>query len=282
MQYIIRKTEGYYPSFYEVRVSASVIGHFLKDIEVTKDESSKFACDKCCKSFTKVGNLTKHERAVHYCEKHECVQCGLKFSRSDNLQHHIKVIHTDYCGHECELCKQSFSKKSHLIRHRKVYHACEICSAKCCTTKQLQLHMKVNHPKFLCEYCQKSFPDNANLKRHQAGSFDKKGIWKNFCELCDIGFCSFLDLSKHNKRHPKECKFCSKTFATNWKLKVHMLKRDEKLCEKCGIVVCNTTELNIHIKRIHNVKQCKLCQKSYSNENFKHHMYAEHQQIIDE
>ena len=283
MQLVIREVKGHYPDWYEVRTSASVFRHVLQDIEAKKDGFSKFGCDKCCKKFTKIGDLKKHEISIHFGAKHECEYCDYKFSRHDNLKDHIKLIHMDDCfQHACDLCGKSFTRKSDLVRHSKVTQACEICLIEFCSLKQLHLHKKIDHPKFLCDHCQKSFQDSAKLKRHTSSKLNANGDWKNYCEICEIGFCSFIDLARHNKRHPKECKFCGKRFITNRKLRDHLTKREEKLCSTCGKMMCNETNLRVHVKSSHNVKQCKVCSKIYSIENIKHHMYSVHQQIFDE
>ena len=162
-------------------------------------------------------------------EKRECEFCGVKFSRHDNLQDHIKLFHTEHC-HEygCDRCMKSFTKKSNLVRHRKVSHTCVSCLAVFCTSNQLQVHMKTDHPKYTCDHCQRSFQDRANMKRHTGSTHNENGTWKNYCKICNIGFCSFLDLARHNKRHPKGCKFCGKIFKTNWSLKSGVKELVEK------------------------------------------------------
>ena len=121
------------------------------------------------------------------------------------------------------------------------------------------------------------------MKRHTDGTHDENGSWQKYCKICKIGFCSYLDLTRHNKmRHPKGCKFCGKMFKTNWSLKVHVTKREEQLCSKCGKVLCNKNDVKIHDSRSHNLKHCKICSKKFFSKYFKHHMYAVHQQVIEE
>ena len=71
-------------------------------------------------------------------------------------------------------------------------------------------------------------------------------------------------------------------FKTNWSLKVHVTKREEQLCSKCGKVLCNKNDLKIHDSRSQNLKHCKVYSKKFFSKYFKHHMYAEHQQLIEE
>ena len=53
------------------------------------------------------------------------------------------------------------------------------------------------------------------------------------------------------------------------------------MCSKGGVVLCNTSELRVHNNAVHNIKQCNLCWKSYDLENYKYHMYDEHQQLAE-
>ena len=284
LDFVIQQVKGYYPDWYEVRISASLFRHVLKDIKVGKDGCSHFGCDKCSKTFSNIGDLKKHEKSVHYGEKRECEVCGVKFSRHDNLQEHMKLFHSEDCHeYECDRCMSSFTKKSNLVRPRKVSHTCKSCLDVFCTLNQLQVHMKTGHPKYTCDHCARSFQDRANMKRHTDGTHDENGSWRKYCKICKIGFCSYLDLARHNKRrHPKGCKFCGKMFKTNWSLKVHATKREEQLCSKCGKVLCNKNDLKIHDSRSHNLKHCKICSKKLFSKFFKHHMYAVHQQVIEE
>ena len=55
MQFVVCDVKGYYPTWYEVRSSASVFQHMMQDIEPDKDELSRFCCDECFKKFRKKG-----------------------------------------------------------------------------------------------------------------------------------------------------------------------------------------------------------------------------------
>ena len=153
LDFVIQQVKGYYTDWYEVRISASLFRHGLKDIKVGKDGCSRFACDKCSKTFKNIGDLKKHERSVHYGENRECEVCGVKFSRHDNLQDHTKQFHSEDCyEYECDRCMSSFTKKSNLVRHRKVSHTCKSCLDVFCTLNPLQVHMKTDHPKYAWDH----------------------------------------------------------------------------------------------------------------------------------
>ena len=287
MKFIVLKIQGYYPDFYYKPISASLFDHWYGDNDPTRGEdSSKFSCDKCDKLFGKKAQLKKHELSVHFGSKYPCMFCGLQFTRKDNLEHHMKEFHCTakdkLVQHQCEVCREMFRKKSNLVRHAKMVRICETCSSVFCSTRQLLQHQRSIHPTYSCKDCKKSFPDRANLKRHVDGSL-KEGGTRNVCEHCDLGFCSIRDLSRHNRmNHPNKCKYCGNSFSSNQNYKNHILKREDNLCTKCGKLLCSDRDLRIHINSVHNTRECRICLVSYCFENYKHHMYTEHQELIEE
>jgi len=284
--FVVERVAGNLPDLYRERISASLFEHQYWDRKpVQREASDKFECDKCDGSFTRKQDLKRHEISVHYGKKYGCDQCTLKFTRVDSLEEHVRNFHLKEGASElqCDICKEIFKKKANLVRHAKVYSVCEVCCAVFCTTKQLQSHRRTSHLEpHSCDACKKSFSNSSSLKRHIQGRHRKDGSWKNFCEICNCGFCSFQDLLKHNRNHhPKECEYCGKSFSTNRNLSVHLTNREDILCSKCGILLCNYSELKTHTNDVHNIKQCDLCLKNYDLENYKYHMYAEHQQLVE-
>ena len=283
--FVIRKVRGYYPEFHEERLSASLFKHCYNDVKPTQEQpSNKFACDKCDGTFVRKRDLKRHEISVHYGKRYECHRCAMKFTRKDSMDEHERNVHFREEGlqHQCDICKVTFKKKANLVQHSKVSSVCEVCFAVFCTTKQLQFHKRNSHNvQHSCDSCKKSFSEKGNLKRHVEGRHRADGSWKIFCEKCSSDFCSLQDLLKHDKIHPKKCTYCDKTFTTNRNLSVHLANREDILCSKCGIVLCNISELRVHNNAVHNIKQCNLCGKIYDLENYKYHMYAEHQQLVE-
>ena len=159
-----------------------------------------------------------------------------------------------------------------------------------CTLKQLQQHRKNKHSKFQCEKCDKSFPLKSHLNRHLAGNFKTAGgSFKNQCDVCNEVCCTKLDLLKHKKvthrespeKSEFECSHCNKAFNSRFGLKAHKVNREEKCCHKCGKVFCNGRDLTVHSTDVHGVRKCEICNVSFYLANYKHHMYAEHQQVVE-
>ena len=242
-------------------------------------EDSLFTCDKCDKKLKILSLLKRHEVAVHYRKKEECQYCGFQSSRRDNLVEHIRLKHERDTNPQfkCEVCSESFHKKSNLSRHSKNLKTnCSICSEIFCTLKQLQQHNRFSHPKYVCGKCGKGFKDQANLDKHQGTSTSRTK-----CEVCNKEHCTVSELSKHKKTHEKEllqCNFCNKRFASKYCHKRHIDQRSDHNCAECGETLCNKHDLKMHFSEVHNVKSCKICHKIFDLQNYKWHMYSEHQQ----
>ena len=81
-------------------------------------------------------------------------------------------------------------------------------------------------------------------------ALDKEGTLKNKCVLCDVSFCSVLDLLKHRKNSHKptiECSNCSKKFSSKLGYAKHTVKKEEKSCDECGKIFCNARDLKLHM-----------------------------------
>ena len=285
LTFVVRQIKGYFPHFCEVLTSSSLLFHFCRTILPLKDQSSKFPCDKCGRNFLKKGDLKRHEVSLHFDLSHNCSQCDFKSSRRDNLASHMETAHysTESSKYQCDVCKKSFSKKANFKRHSKGLRKCETCSQVFCTMQQVQQHKKMTHPAYICEYCSKSFEDNNHLKRHLNGVYMTDGSWKNKCEVCGSKFCTLLELLKHKKSHKKvhfECTYCRKQFTTKWRLTIHQNIREEESCADCGKIVCNKVDLKVHNKTFHSMRRCSLCNTEFCRENYKLHMYSEHQLLV--
>ena len=232
------------------------------------------------KTFKKLCHLKRHEVSVHFLKKENCPHCGLQSSRRDNLEAHIKLVHEidSELPFQCHDCQETFDRKSNFKRHaRNMKTNCSICSAIFCTLKQFQQHRQISHPKHECSKCQKTFQDKAHLNRHIKASRSDL-----ICDVCTQEFCLVVDFSKHKRGHEKRkfwCSFCKKTFSTNFNLQTHRANRSDHRCEQCDLMFCNKRNFEWHYSEVHGVKTCEICCKTYDLKNYKHHMYAEHQQL---
>lgn len=242
-RFVVGITEGYWPSFHTVYVSASQFQHYYGVIEPLK-QLSGYSCDKCGHHYKIKGDLKRHEISHHFGEKYTCACCELRFTREDNMNDHMKMHSEQKPKFQCDVCKEDFQKKSNYKRHCQGFRKCEECSQVFCSLKQVQEHKRGVHLINNCELCNKSFQDEAHLKRHkQAGST------KNKCDKCSASFCTRLDLLKHRKQNHKElyeCNICSKKFRSKVGFRMHCAKRDEKNCNQCEKSFCSPHDLKLH------------------------------------
>ena len=277
--------------FADYLTSACVLKHIPGTID-PESYGGMYLCDKCKRGYKTKSDLKRHEVEIHFGEKFGCQFCHFKCARNANLQVHIKTVHggddnasTITATHElqCENCSQTFVLKSNLTRHKRSQVCCTICQDRLCTTKLLQKHIMIEHSCHKCELCGKMFKTKAKLVRHKTDSLAQNDRKNNHCELCDIILCTHLDLRKHrtSTHQEKKCEYCEKIFTKNGNFKRHILNRSDMLCSKCGKVICNRVDLNMHIKNTHETKTCSICDISYCLKNYKLHMFSEHQQEVD-
>lgn len=158
------------------------------------DRLKSFLCSHCNKTFFNKSQLNIHMRAVHEKEKnYTCSLCGKSFFNAKDLSMH-EVRHFEK-KEKCSKCEALFFCRVDLNRHFKNKHtAAEIkcihenCERKFHTNAKLKEHVKTRHEKlkeFLCSYCESSFSQYNNLKRHI------DSVHKALRIACAIPNCTF-------------------------------------------------------------------------------------------
>ena len=144
------------------------------------DESSKFKCSECGKSFGNNTKLNRHIKGVHKGEKnHECNNCGKTFLESYELRNHFKNStcpeNLNMKTHKCDYCEEAFHNQSLLRKHMKDVHGkclqfpCPECGQKFVRNAKLNIHVRFIHNKVqegTCGQCKKSFSNKDSLKLH--------------------------------------------------------------------------------------------------------------------
>ena len=98
---------------------------------------------------------------------------------------------------------------------------------------------RVSEKKFKCQFCPKSFKNHNILQNHCKRIHKKQNDVK--CDECNEIFNSNIELKKHKKlKHPKE-------------IKLHK-------CEICDYENESITQINMHIKRVHEDTRDQICE----------------------
>ncbi|KAH7930667.1 hypothetical protein BV22DRAFT_1124701 [Leucogyrophana mollusca] len=86
----------------------------------------QWTCPSCPKSFSRKGDLTRHQQLHTGVKPHVCDTCGKSFAQHSGLKTHLNV-HSKAKPYECGVgtCRKSFGDPSSCTRHRKETHGRE-------------------------------------------------------------------------------------------------------------------------------------------------------------
>ncbi|XP_031635552.1 gastrula zinc finger protein XlCGF49.1-like [Contarinia nasturtii] len=219
-----------------------------------------FTCEICAKTFTFKSVLNRHKK-VHLPKlPFRCLKC-LPHIQKGSLNAHLR-IHVEQLPFDCLKCGQRFEKENQMISHENHCtsrrYVCYLCPYKCFNKGQLQLHMRSKHTSekpFLCAFCEKTFYQRIDLKRH---------------------------LTTHNKKQPIRCSKCWKKFVEEGDKKVHEehCNRRHYQCYLCRISMQNSSGLKVHTRNHHTGDRpfsCDFCAARFVwRFGFKRHMETVH------
>ncbi|KAA8495762.1 Zinc finger protein [Porphyridium purpureum] len=84
------------------------------------DSQTSAICPECGKVLSRVNELRRHIRTVHFREKsHKCSHCDKMFSQSSHLVTHIRTVHEGRMDYNCETCGRKFAVRSNLVKHER-------------------------------------------------------------------------------------------------------------------------------------------------------------------
>ena len=237
-------------------------------------------CNICSKSFGPFPSWWKeffrsHMRQVHGGFK--CKKCGSEFDALDKLIDHIAVDHKDLASRliqVCEHCGESFYSKQ-LFQHHDCLttHMCETCGAVFKKKSKLSEHVRKLHKtkeeKAACDVCGKVLKSGGKLRVHKLNVHQDQS--KKFCEFCQKMFPNAAELYKHFcDQHPHhecpaklsvdfyQCYLCQKVLASKPAFYTHL-----KLTHKIKLT---GTELNKKIDEVPTkCPECNLVLPSYTN-----------------
>ncbi|XP_013193821.1 zinc finger protein 14 homolog [Amyelois transitella] len=275
-------------------------------------KNGAFSCAVCPEISTNLDDIRKHigqhnRTNIHVAFKKMMFSNAQRFYRYENKLR-CKICTIDICNYEdlkqhLENCSQlNYNKKWNNLPFKleKDQLDCPICKKTFLNYVNLNTHMNVHYPNYICENCGKAFASKARLRghmrTHEVGTFPcrhcdavfdrvtkrenhvskehKSGV-RYACKRCNISLTSFYARQKHLAEvHNEElkrykCKACTQSYITPGHLSSHVRRdhlheRNHK-CDKCDLAFYTKNALKMHMikhdgERIHS---CPICQKSY-------------------
>jgi hypothetical protein len=268
----------------------------------------KVDCIYCGKSYSKGNSIGHHIRSMHGgvaircsitncaqfflthedCDKHfteihsekeklkiiECPKCSFKTDVNHSLPFHMRECHNQKEMLKCTQCPDS--EKIYESRASLKYHI---------VLKHLENNVQI------CTHCNKS------MHKYQISAH----LTSEFCSMCKINYLCKGTMREHKKWCKQKCKICGKEFIgilllkhvikfhqdvdiqeLEWLGDMRKLKKNMK-CEECKDMFYNLRALNLHVKKVHGIKQpkkplltCDLCKKQLKKFNLEKHMISVH------
>lgn len=195
---------------------------------------ASFDCDQCDMTFQRPNQLKSHQICVHQkIEPFVCDECGKHFGTAATLNLHV-LTHTGERPHACDLCDKTFSLSNNLSVHKRNVHfgirshRCDECGKQFACKRNLQYHLGTHKKEkpYPCEKCDKTFPQQENLIRHQKVIHSEAR--SHVCEKCDRTFSNSSNLKRHILQHNRtksfQCNVCKISFRSELVLTKHKQK----------------------------------------------------------
>ncbi|XP_067636568.1 zinc finger protein 70-like [Eurosta solidaginis] len=217
--------------------------------------------------------------------QHNCHLCNKSFKESNYLKKHLrlherKVNSGKYC-YSCDLCGKTYSEPHFLRKHRRMQHSidepnpkiklqCEYCDKSFRNSFELRRHVRTHTGErpFSCPECGKSFSDPCNLKSHIRSHGEDKPYE---CPHCPLRFTSSKNMSGHKKIHKgidrKLCDICGKSIRKSDLQRHKLIHSDEKphVCDLCGKRFLHIESQRRHMRTHTGEKpfKCKYCDSAF-------------------
>ncbi|CAB3262340.1 unnamed protein product [Arctia plantaginis] len=222
---------------------------------------------RCKMCTTDVSNYEELKQHIENCTR-------LKFTnrKFNNLPFKLEKDQVD-----CPVCKKTFLNYVNLNTHMNIHYPnyiCESCGKAFASKARLRAHMRTHEVgTFPCRYCEQIF-DRVTKRENHVSKEHKSGV-RYACKRCNISLTSFYARQKHLAEvHNEElkrykCKACPQSYITPGHLSSHVrrdhLNERNHKCDKCDLAFYTKNALKMHMikhdgERIH---ICPVCQKSY-------------------
>lgn len=237
--------------------------HPPKKVTVTKadDASDRWICSYCSKRFETRKLLRKHRQ-----------------SHAMAIQTKDTCVPGESNRWRCNVCGKDFAKRSLMRQHRRemkhgrIYrmahkdfndeadeYTCEICTKTFDEKQKIRSHMRIHSRKHLCNVCGLWISSTYNFNAHYRTVHMGEELFP--CTQCDLRFRSKQTLKSHLNRHNGIKPF---------------------ICELCNRSFFNKSELNTHVRSMHENKRqhiCSVCEKGFNrNCDLVRHMFMHRQE----
>ncbi|KAH8284499.1 hypothetical protein KR018_000872 [Drosophila ironensis] len=178
------------------------------------------------------------ESAVLYCE-----HCEKRFHGDYNLRVHMFKAHmVGDLPYLCNLCPRRFDRLVDMERHKLRSHfdrklKCEYCQKPFAVENDLKVHLLIHtgEKPHVCSICSKAFRLKLLLDHHINGVH--LNLRPHGCHICPKSFRKKFELSNHIKGHlnirDKKCEMCAATFYDHSSLSRHRRShREEKKADQ--------------------------------------------------
>lgn len=217
-------------------------------------------CPHCQELFDST-SIRRHTNDKHL-NKYSCTRCSYTTAKSSRLESHCLKYHNS--------AEPQPLQKSAESKPRKQCPQCGIF------VKNLSEHQKMVHiqvKRFCCDFCNYSCYFKTKITRHIQRHIPKHLREQFPCNELDCGFFATRKdalkshiLTMHQQSREKVCLCieCGKSFYNKSQLNIHVKAVHEKvknhLCNLCGKSFFNVKDMEMHVKR-HGIKDqaCDIC-----------------------
>lgn len=175
-------------------------------------------------------------------------------------------------------CSKTFSCKSKLQDHLNSHlglkpYKCDICGIGFFSKRYLRIHNEIHiETDYICHNCNYKFNRKSNLMRHikKCSEIVETSTYK--CEICNKSYKvkGFYLIHLEDHRRMNE--------VTEIKPQIQYNNLDNK-CEKCNKNFSRASNLQKHIKVIHNKERlnCEFCDREFNyDRSLKNHIFKQH------